>query len=161
MKLRASLLLFLLVIGQAPPAVSCGLSWAPSITDALAGAKASERLAVVVFTGSDWSPLSFKLDQDVLMNPEFADVFERHFALTNADFPQRTPLAPETLAENTSAATRFGIKEWPTLVALRPDGTEFARIAYAGQSAQEMLGIVQDWAGRYNSEIKAANAAKQ
>lgn len=133
-------------------ASGCGLSWSPSVEDALANAQASKRLAVVVFTGSDWSPRSFKLDEEVLMNAEFAERFERYFALTNADFPQRTPPAPQVLASNTAAATKYQIKAWPTLLALRPDGTEFARIEFSNQPVAQLIETIDQWESQYARE---------
>ncbi|MCW1916385.1 thioredoxin family protein [Luteolibacter sp. GHJ8] len=124
---------------------ACGIAWSPTIKDALADAAITKRLAVVVFTGSDWSARGLKLDETVFMNAEFADRFMKNFALVNADFPQRKPPAPELLAENTSWATRLGIKSWPTLVALRADGTEFARLEYKEESAPEVLAITESW----------------
>lgn len=50
------LLLLTLAIGPASSmGWACGLAWSPTVADALRGAGLTSRLAVVVFTGSDWS----------------------------------------------------------------------------------------------------------
>lgn len=130
----------------------CGLAWSPNPADALRSAELTGRLAIVVFTGSDWSRGSAQLDQEVLMNVEFTDFAARNFALANADFPQRQRPAEELLAENTEFATRHKISKWPTLLALRPDGTEFGRIEYAGEDAFELLRRLEGWHSTYDSE---------
>src|SRR4051794_26764385 len=93
----AVLLLFSSAVIQS--ATACGISWSPTVEDALRGAVLTQRLAVVVFTGSDWSAGSLKLDRDVLMNPEFGDFFVDSFVLVNADFPQRLEIPAPQLEE--------------------------------------------------------------
>lgn len=93
------------------------------------------------------------------MNAEFAERFVSHFALANADFPQRQVIAPDVLAENTALAAKHDITEWPTLLALRPDGSEFARFTYAGETASEALSVIESWHTRYKAELQAAGAA--
>ena len=136
-------------------APACGLSWSPNPADALRSAEMSQRLAVVVFTGSDWSLKSAQLDQEVLMNVEFSDLFSQAFALANADFPQRQKPAPELLAETTALATKHNITKFPTLLALRPDGTEFGRIEYTGEPVQEMIQRATEWQQTYQKELLA------
>lgn len=139
-------------------AEACGLSWSPSVKDALNNARLTNRLAVVVFTGSDWSPRSIKLDEEVLMNAEFGDAFMQYFALVNADFPQRPALEPALLAEQTAVATKYDIRAWPTLLALRPDGTEFARLEYTGQPAAEMIRLIGQWQAGHDAQANPDKA---
>src|SRR5580692_5957572 len=115
-----------------------GITWASTLQDALTSAAVSNRPVVLVFTGSDWSPRSIKLDQEIFSNTGFANWFGDSFSPCNADFPQRRPLPDATLAENTALAMKFNVKHFPTLIALRPDGTEFARLEYNGESLPQM-----------------------
>jgi len=100
---------------------------------------------VLVFTGSDWSPRSIKLDQEVFSNTAFANWFGDAVSPCNADFPQRIPLSDEVVAENTALAMKFNVKHFPTMIALRPDGTEYARFEYNGQTLAEVTTIVKGW----------------
>lgn len=136
---------------------ACGIAWSPTIKDALSDAALTKRLAVVVFTGSDWSARGLQLDETVFMNPEFADQFMKNFALVNADFPQRKIPSPALSAENTSWATKLGIKSWPTLVALRADGSEFARLEYSGEPAPDVAAILGKWLESHGNETRLAN----
>jgi hypothetical protein len=124
---------------------ACGFTWEFTLQDALTSAALWNRPVVLVFTGSDWSPRSIKLDQEIFSNTEFANWFGDSFSPCNADFPQRRPLPDATLMENTSLAMKFNVKHFPTMVALRPDGTEFARLEYNGETLAQMTAIVKSW----------------
>lgn len=137
---------------------ACGLAWSPNPSDALLSAKLTGRLAIVVFTGSDWSKATAQLDQEVLMNVEFTDFASRHFALANADFPQRRKPEAALLAENSALAERHKINRWPTLLALRPDGTEYARIEYNGENAFDLLRRIESWQKQYHTSEVAPQA---
>jgi len=124
---------------------ACGFAWEYTLQDALTSAVLWNRPVVLVFTGSDWSPRSIKLDKEIFSNTTFANWFGDSFSPCNADFPQRRPLPDATLAENTALAMKFNVKHFPTLIALRPDGTEFARLEYNGESLARMTDIVKSW----------------
>ncbi len=138
---------------------ACGLAWSPTPSDALLSAKLTGRLAIVVFTGSDWSRATAQLDQEVLMNVEFTDFAARHFALANADFPQRGKPEAVLLAENSKLAEQHKITRWPTLLALRPDGTEHARIEYNGEDAFSLLRRIESWQKEYQSAASLSRPA--
>ena len=146
-----------LFIVSSAASMACGLNWSPTASAALASANVTNRLAVVVFTGSDWSVGCARLDQEILTNLQFSGPFSGNFVLANADFPQRHRLAPALLAENTALATRYKISRWPTLLALRSDGSEFARIEYAGENVSEMTRRIETWSRDYQAEIIKGN----
>ena len=64
-----------------------------------------------------------------------------------------------TLAENTSLAMKFNVKHFPTLVALRPDGTEFARLEYNSETLAQMTTIVKGCLARFEDPAPAAASA--
>lgn len=135
---------------------ACTQGWSLTLDAVLEDARASRRLAVVVFTGSDWSARSLRLDQQVLMNPEFSDLFSKHFALVNLDFPQRNRLELSVMKTNARIATKYEITKWPTLLALRPDGTEFARLEYDEESVSAVTALITDWQSRFAQEQAVA-----
>jgi len=128
---------------------ACGFTWEYTLQDALTSAALWNRPVVLVFTGSDWSPRSIKLDQEIFSDTKFANWFGDSFSPCNADFPQRRQLPDATLAENTSLAMKFNIKHFPTLIALRPDGTEFARLEYNGESLAQMTTLAKSWLAHF------------
>jgi len=156
--LVCTLALLMIPVG---PAAACGLAWSPNPSDALRSAQLTNRLAIVVFTGSDWSRSTAQLDQEVLMNVEFTDFAVRHFALANADFPQRSRPAEELLKENSALAAKHRITKWPTLLAIRPDGTEYGRIEYSGETAFDLLSRLESWQTRYQAEKPPLSSVPQ
>ncbi len=147
-------------IAASGKASACAIAWSARPADAFQSARDDGRLTIIAFTGSDWSLQSVKLDQDVLMNVEFTDFARMHFSLANADFPQRRqPSTEEWLQENISMGTRHRIEKWPTLLAIRPDGTEFARIEYAGETASGLLRRLQAWQQDYQAETAGDKSA--
>ena len=131
-----------LACGRSP---ACGFTWEYDLKSAIESANLWSRPAVLVFTGSDWSPRSIKLEQEIFSNTAFANWFGDSFSPCNADFPQRRPLPDAALAENTALATKFNIRHFPTLIGLRPDGSEFARLEYKDETVEQMLTIVKGW----------------
>lgn len=147
---------FALTVSTIATVDACGLAWSPNPSDALKSAELTGRLAIVVFTGSDWSLKSAQLDQEILMNVEFTDFAVLHFALANADFPQRQQPPAELLAENSALATKHKITKWPTLLALRPNGTEAGRIEFSGQTPSEMIRLLEAWKQKHEAETSAS-----
>jgi len=95
------------------------------------------------------------------MNVEFTDFAVRHFALANADFPQRSRPAEELLKENSALAAKHRITKWPTLLAIRPDGTEYGRIEYSGETAFDLLSRLESWQTRYQAEKPPLSSVPQ
>ena len=128
------------VLAPLTPSHACGLNWSWTIEDALKDANLGDKLVLLFFTGSDWSPRSIALDKQVLEKGEFSDLAASKFALYLADFPQRTTPSVAFQKANTALAERLGIRHFPTIVALKPDGSEFARHTYSGETATDMAG---------------------
>jgi len=140
---------------------ACGLNWAWTLDEALEKAKEDNKLVLLFFTGSDWSPRSIALDKQVFERGEFSDVASSKFALHLADFPQRTRLAAQYEQANIALAERFKVRHFPTIVALMPDGTEYARHTYTHEDAVEMVGWLNHWDEGYRKERAASTQPKQ
>jgi Thioredoxin-like len=132
---------------------ACGLEWEVSFAETLQAAKDTHRLALVFVTGSDWSPRSIRLDGDVWMDPTFFDYVTTNFVLFDADFPQRTKLPAQLLAENTAFAHRYRVKHFPTMLLLRADGTEVERMEYTSETALQVRRTLQ---GAMEAAVKGA-----
>lgn len=154
LRLKLSGMILTAMAAAASLSHACSDGWSLSLDEALKDAASGQRLAVISFTGSDWSPGSVKLDESVLMNPAFSDFAVKHFALANADFPQRKTPAAATMETHTAAATRYKIRHFPTLLALNADGTEFARFEYKGESAAAVTAVLDGWQQRFAASRK-------
>jgi len=85
--------------------------------------KADKKLVFIDFTGSDWCVWCKKMDEDTFAKPEFADYAKKKLVLVQLDFPNQTAQSDELKKANQDLAAKFKVEGYPTLIALKPDGT--------------------------------------
>jgi protein disulfide-isomerase len=85
-------------------------------------AKASHKLVLVNFTGSDWCGYCVQLDRAILSQPQFKDYANRNLVLVEIDFPRRKPQSVETRKQNAELAEHYQVEGFPTLIVLNGDG---------------------------------------
>jgi protein disulfide-isomerase len=112
------------------PAAGGNGEWIDSYEAALAAAQASKRPILIDFTGSDWCGWCIKLHKEVFDTPEFKQWASEKVVLLKADFPHRTPIAPEVKQQNQQLAAKFQIDGYPTIVVIDATGKELARSGY-------------------------------
>jgi len=98
-------------------------SWLTSVPEAKAKAKKDKKLVLMDFTGSDWCPFCIKLHEDVFSKSAFADYAKKNLVLVQVDFPHKKPQSDELKSANEALAKKYEIAGFPTLVAMKPDGT--------------------------------------
>jgi thiol:disulfide interchange protein len=113
------------VLGQAGAA---DLNWQTDLTQALSQAKAEKKLVLMDFTGSDWCEACQLLDKTMLDQPEFATYAKTNLVLLQADFPVKKPQTNALKSANQALAEKFKIDGYPTLIALKADGTAVWRL---------------------------------
>ena len=91
---------------------------------AVAQAAAEHKIVLIDFTGSDWCVPCIALRREVFGQPEFASYAQSNLVFVVADFPGKYRLSPEANATNDLLAARFGIRGFPTLVALDGQGNK-------------------------------------
>jgi thiol:disulfide interchange protein len=112
-----------------PAAGAEGSVWLEDFNAAAAAAKASDRLILADFQGSDWCPSCKILHEKVFATQRFLNWAGRSVVLFNADLPQdRThqPLAIRTT--NEALVERHGIAEFPTVLILDASGAKLAQV---------------------------------
>jgi protein disulfide-isomerase len=97
-------------------------AWSTDYKKAQEEAKASHRLLLLDFTGSDWCGYCFQLDRVILSQPQFKDYANKNLVLVEIDFPRRKPQSAETRKQNAELAQRYQIDGFPTLVVLNSEG---------------------------------------
>jgi protein disulfide-isomerase len=98
------------------------LAWITDYKKAQDEAKASHKLVLVEFTGSDWCGYCFQLDRVIFSQPEFKDYANKNLVLVEIDFPRRKAQSAETKKQNAELAERYQIDGFPTLVVLNGEG---------------------------------------
>jgi thioredoxin-related protein len=99
------------------------LNWLTSVPQAEALAKTQNKIVLLDFTGSDWCVWCQKLDADTFLKPEFADYANKNLVLVQLDYPNKKPQSDAVKKTNAALQTKYNIEGFPTLIALKPDGT--------------------------------------
>ena len=114
----------------AQPVLSCDVSDDTNFPRAAALARSTKRPLLLAFVGTDWSISSLKLDREVFDQADFADNSKYNFVLCKIHFYQTRERSPETARQNEELATKYDVRDFPTVVVLSPDGREIARLGY-------------------------------
>ncbi|HEY3932589.1 MAG TPA: thioredoxin family protein [Verrucomicrobiae bacterium] len=99
------------------------LNWLTDVPKAEAQAKTGNKLVLLDFTGSDWCGWCMKLDKETFSQPEFADYAKKNLVLVQLDYPNKKPQSDDLKAANAALQKKYNIEGFPTLIALKPDGT--------------------------------------
>jgi thioredoxin-related protein len=97
-------------------------AWTSDYEKAQQEAKASHKLLLIDFTGSDWCGFCFQLDKAILSQPQFKDYASKNLVLVEVDFPRRKAQSIETRKQNQELAQRYQVEGFPTLVVLNGEG---------------------------------------
>jgi thiol:disulfide interchange protein len=109
-----------LVLGRAGAA---DLNWPADFPHALAQAKAEKKWVFLDFTGSDWCEPCQLLAGKILSRPEFVAYAITNLELVEVDFPMKKSQPEALKAANKALAEKFNVEAYPTLIAVKPDGT--------------------------------------
>ena len=104
--------------------------WGDDYEKGLAQAKAEKKLVLLDFTGSDWCGWCIKLDKEVFSKKEFKDYAKDNLVLVEVDFPQTKKLAKKIKEQNDKLQAQYGIKGYPTIIVLNPDGKKVGELGY-------------------------------
>jgi thioredoxin-related protein len=139
--LRGFCLVCLGAVVSIQPVLSCDVSDDTKFPRSADLAKRTNRPLLLAFIGADWSISSLKLDREVFDQADFADP-KYDFVLCKIHFYQTREQSPETVRQNEELATRYSVRDFPTVVVLRPDGREIGRLGYVPGGAPAFAAAV-------------------
>ncbi len=94
----------------------------------------------IVFSGSDWCKGCIQFRKKVLSDPSFESFAKENLEIVVADFPQRTKLSKDIVAQNEALAEKYNPKGvFPNLVLVSADGNHFEIVKYNNQTPQEFV----------------------
>jgi thioredoxin-related protein len=99
------------------------LNWLTDVPKAESRAKTDNKLVLMDFTGSDWCGWCMKLDKETFSQQEFANYAKKNLVLVQLDYPAHKEQSDELKKNNAALAKKYSIEGFPTLIALKPDGT--------------------------------------
>lgn len=136
------------------------INWQTNYEQAVSQAKASNKPILLFFTGSDWCGWCKKIDQEVFVTPEFANVAGDKFIFVKVDFPLSNPLPPNVDAQNKELQKKFDIRGFPTIVLLDPNQQQIGVTGYrpgGGASyADHLLKMTKDYTS-YKQKVGLLN----
>ena len=101
--------------------------WLTDLPKAQAQAKKENKQVLMDFTGSDWCGWCIKLDKEVFGTKQFAEYATKNLVLVKLDFPRKVQQSEALKKANAALKEQFTIEGFPTLIALKGDGTELWR----------------------------------
>ena len=119
----------------AAAAISAGAfaaeGWLTDFEKAKATAKEQDKHILMDFSGSDWCGWCIKLDKEVFQHKEFKDYAKENLILMLADFPSdKSNQSPDLIKQNEALAKEFGVRGFPTVFILGPDGSIVGKTGY-------------------------------
>jgi thioredoxin-related protein len=105
-------------------------NWVTDYKKAQEDAKASKKLMLLEFTGSDWCGWCIKLDKEVFSTPEFQNFASKNLVLVKLDFPRSKPQTEALKKQNEQLAQKYGIQGFPTIIVLNGQGEKVGELGY-------------------------------
>ena len=104
--------------------------WRTDFKDAAAAAKASGKYILLDFSGSDWCGWCMKLEKEVFSQDAFKDFAEKNLVCVLVDFPHSIKQTKKLKQQNKDLAQKYGVKGFPTIIILSPDGKPVGKTGY-------------------------------
>jgi protein disulfide-isomerase len=104
--------------------------WMTDFEAAKVKAKAENKPMLLDFTGSDWCGWCIKLDKEVFGEAAFKDYAEAELVLVELDFPRGKKQSAELKAQNEALAKQYGVRGFPTILVLSPEGELIEKTGY-------------------------------
>lgn len=101
----------------------------PPFAEALTRAGGEKRPLLVLFTGSDWSEASIRLETEILSHKIYRQWAERSVVVVSVDLP-RAGLDAATRRQRRELASRLGINAFPTALFLDATESELGRLGH-------------------------------
>lgn len=138
MLLRCLACVVLMGLAGVPARAGSGL-WTDDFEEAKAQAKAENRFMLLDFTGSDWCGWCKRLDAEVFEKSDFKDYAKANLVLVKLDFPHSFKLKKKVAEQNEKLAKEFGIRGYPSIILLDPDGKKVAQTGYKDGGAESYV----------------------
>jgi len=113
--------------------------WTVSMARAAEEAKASGKMILLDFTGSDWCVWCQKLTKEVFSTPEFLSWADENLVMVFLDFPSSLVLDDKIVQQNQALQQALGVQGYPTILLLDSDLTPLLQTGYREGGAQAYI----------------------
>ena len=91
------------------------------------------------FTGSDWCGWCIRLKEEVFSKKSFQAYAKDKLVLVQVDFPRKKGQSKELKEQNRTLAEKYGIRGYPTIILLSPDGDFMQQTGYQAGGAEAYI----------------------
>ena len=110
--------------------------WLTDFKEAQQIAEKEIKVMLVDFSGSDWCGWCVKLDKEVFSQKAFQKYAAENLVLVLIDFPRKKWQTPDQKKANNELAQKYGVRGFPTVLLLKPDGSLIFRTGYKRGGAE-------------------------
>ena len=123
--------------------------WETNFKRAAKKADRKDRYMLLDFTGSDWCIWCIKLDKEVFNKSDFKDYARKNLILVEVDFPRKKKQSKSLEEQNVDLARSYGVRGYPTVIILAPDGTFVAKTGYKRGGAEKYVAHLEKLIAKY------------
>jgi len=133
-------------------AKAAAADWETNFDKATQAAAKSGQFLLLDFSGSDWCGWCMRLDEEVFSQPEFKKYAKRNLVCVLLDFPHQKKQNKKVRAQNVRLAEKYGVRGYPAVIILAPDGTLVGRTGYKAGGATPYVAHLKAMIDAYKQE---------
>lgn len=127
----------------APQSSPSKAGWMTSYEQGQQEAKASNKLVLLDFTGSDWCGWCIMLDREVFSQPQFKEYASKNLVLVEVDFPKRKQVSAAMKEQNERLLMRYQVQGFPTIIVLNSEGKMVAELGYMQGGPDAFIAVLE------------------
>jgi protein disulfide-isomerase len=118
--------------------------WETDFAKASTNASKSGLYMLLDFSGSDWCGWCMKLDKEVFSKPDFKAYAKTNLVCVLVDFPQQKHQSKKIKDQNAALGRKYGIKGYPSVIILSPDGDVVGKTGYQEGGAKKYVAYLNE-----------------
>ena len=126
------------------PADEATEAWMTDFAAAKIIAAAEQKPLLLDFTGSDWCGWCIKLDKEVFSQKVFKEFAADNLVLVELDFPRGKEQSEDLKAQNEALSEKYGIRGFPTILVLSPEGELIEKTGYQRGGAEVYVAHIKE-----------------
>ncbi len=132
-----------------------GENWLDNLDTAKSQAAEEGKYVLVDFTGSDWCHWCKKLDGEVFEQKTWKEFAQENLVQVALDFPRKKAQTDEVKARNRQWMNEYGVRGFPTIFLLDPQGNKVAQTGYQKGGAKNYIQHVNQLINEHKSKVGA------
>lgn len=132
--------------------VRAEVAWTEDYPAAAKQASEEGKYMLLNFTGSDWCGWCIKLDKEVFTQEVYENFAGENLVSVKLDFPRRKQLSPGVVAQNDELQNKFGVRGFPTIIILSPEGELVEQTGYRRGGPEAYVEHLQEIIAKHKGE---------